>query len=938
MPRSRLPRPVLLRQSHSHLLPRLLRPPHGSRLGSTTAASPVKPINSILIANRGEIALRINRTASQGGIKVATLYTNPDRLSQHAQCTPYSFNLGLTTAYLDGAKIIEIAKQQQIDAIHPGYGFLSENPSFAKQCADAGIKFIGPPPSAIDSMGDKARSKEIMEAAGVPCVPGYHGSDQTASRLAQEAERIGYPVLLKAVRGGGGKGMRIVQEASQFNDMLDSAKSEARNSFGNDEMLVEKYITTPRHIEVQVFADQHGNCLALGERDCSIQRRHQKILEESPAPNLDDATRKDIWEKARAAALAVDYEGAGTVEFIFDNDSGKFYFMEMNTRLQVEHPVTEMVTGLDLVAWQILVAEGRPLPISQEQVEQQIKQRGHAIEARIYAENPDKGFIPDSGILQHVKVPKESADVRIDSGFVQGDEVSSHYDPMIAKLIVRGNDRGDAVQKMAVALDQYEIAGPVTNIDFLKRICRSADFIDGAVETGYIEKHRQELFPAQTVTDEALAEAALASFFSSIGGASGPSTISAAPSRSPSWLQTGSDFQPRRYNFQLDGGETAGGDAVVHSITIQQKTPGHFAVTAPSSQETWKVTASYDQSTSTLTTFFPHTRHTSHVVVPPRSSSSASLPIHVFSPQGSFSLFPSTPGWLAKALGTTEKANSLMSPMPAKILRVHVGPGDVVAKDQVLLVIESMKMETVVRSPADGLVVKRVVHGEGDVVGAGVELVEFEANEEGEEARGQKAGGVGKSCLTAQFVQNVWIESYDPTIEDSYRKQINVDGQQIILEILDTAGTEQFTAMRELYMKQGQGFMLVFSICNMNSFYELADLREQIIRIKNDEDVPLVMVGNKLDMEEDRVVPRMRGFQLAQGWGSKPYYETSARRRINVDEAFMNLCRQIIEKDNRAAGGGGDSQSAWYGRHGRDRERGERARHRTRRRDKCVIL
>ncbi|RMZ91226.1 hypothetical protein DV736_g1528, partial [Chaetothyriales sp. CBS 134916] len=729
MPRGRLTRSALLRRSQYHLLPPLVRPQHS--LGST-ATSSVKPINSILIANRGEIALRINRTAAQDGIKVATLYTNPDRLSQHAQCTPYSFNLGPTTAYLDGAKIIEIAKQQHIDAIHPGYGFLSENPNFAKQCADAGIKFIGPPPSAIDSMGDKARSKEIMEAAGVPCVPGYHGTDQSPSTLAREAERIGYPVLLKAVRGGGGKGMRVVHKASQFNGMLESAKSEARNSFGNDDVLVEKYITTPRHIEVQVFADQHGNCLALGERDCSIQRRHQKILEESPAPNLDGATRKDIWEKARAAALAVDYEGAGTVEFIFDNDTGEFYFMEMNTRLQVEHPVTEMVTGLDLVAWQILVAEGKPVPMSQEQVEEQIKKRGHAIEARIYAENPDKGFIPDSGLLQHVKLPKESADVRVDSGFVQGDEVSSHYDPMIAKLIVRGHDRRDAVQKMAAALDQYEIAGPVTNIDFLKRICRSADFIDGAVETGYIEKHRQELFPEQAVTDEALAEAALASFFST-QGASKAKTIAAAPSRSPSWLQTGSDFQPRKYDFQLGSAEAAGSpgaSAPIHSITIQQKAPGHFAVSAPSSQQTWAVSASYDPSTSTLTTFFPHTRHTSHVVLPPASSSSASLPIHVFSPQGSFSLFTSAPDWLAKALGTTEKANSLLSPMPAKILKVHVAPGDVVTKDQILLVIESMKMETVVRSPAEGLVVKRVVHGEGEVVGAGVELVEFEAKEE----------------------------------------------------------------------------------------------------------------------------------------------------------------------------------------------------------------
>ncbi|RMZ80539.1 hypothetical protein DV737_g2953, partial [Chaetothyriales sp. CBS 132003] len=719
------------------LEPRRSRANQGSARVVGARSRSLKPIHSILIANRGEIALRINRTAAQDGIKVATLYTNPDRVSQHAQCTRHSFNLGLTTAYLDGAKIIDIAKQQRIDAIHPGYGFLSENPTFAKQCADAGIKFIGPPPSAIDSMGDKARSKEIMHAAGVPCVPGYHGTDQSPSTLAREAERIGYPVLLKAVRGGGGKGMRIVHEPSQFNDMLESAKSEARNSFGNDDVLVEKYITTPRHIEVQVFADQHGNCLALGERDCSIQRRHQKILEESPAPNLDHATRKDIWDKARAAALAVDYEGAGTVEFIFDNDTGQFYFMEMNTRLQVEHPVTEMVTGLDLVAWQILVAEGKPLPASQEQVEEQINKRGHAIEARIYAENPDKGFIPDSGLLHHVKLPKESADVRIDSGFVQGDDVSSHYDPMIAKLIVRAHDRRHAVQKMAAALDQYEIAGPATNIDFLKRICRSADFIDGAVETGYIEKHGQELFPEHGVTDEALAEAALGSFLSTQAGPTAD-TVPAAGSRSPSWLETGSDLQPRRYDFQLESAEAVGRpgatDAPIHSITIQQKAPGLFAVSAPSSQETWNVSASYDASTSTLTTFFPHTRHTSHVVLPPTSpTSSASLPIHVFSPQGSFSLFPSPPDWLAKALGVAKKANSLLSPMPAKILKVHVATGDVVTKDQILLVIESMKMETVIRSPAEGLVVKRVVHGEGEVVGAGIELVEFEAKEKDEE-------------------------------------------------------------------------------------------------------------------------------------------------------------------------------------------------------------
>jgi 3-methylcrotonyl-CoA carboxylase alpha subunit len=688
-------------------------------------------IDSILIANRGEIALRIYRTASSHGIRTTTLYTDPDAHSQHARRSPFSFNLGSTSAYLDQDKIISIAKKQQCQAIHPGYGFLSENPAFALKCAEAGIKFLGPPASAISDMGDKARSKEIMEAAGVPCVPGYHGSDQNPSKLEEEADRIGYPVLIKAVRGGGGKGMRIVNSKEEFQDMLDSAKSESRNSFGNDEVLVEKYITTPRHIEVQVFADQHSNCLALGERDCSIQRRHQKILEESPAPNLDDSIRKDIWEKARAAALAVGYEGAGTVEFIFDNDTGEFYFMEMNTRLQVEHPVTEMVTGLDLVHWQIMVAEGKPLPLTQDQVEAEIKKRGHAIEARIYAENPDKNFIPDSGNLLHVRLPTQTADVRIDSGFIEGDEVSSHYDPMIAKLIVRSENRRDAVRKMAAALSDYEIAGPVTNIEFLKRICKSQDFADGLVETGYIAKHHDELFASKPITTEVLAEAALASFFNTTATQQSQSSIlkSTWPSTSPSWLRMSSDFQPRAFTFQradADTHATPGSKPETFSITIQQLQPGTFQITRGT--DDWTVTSSYDPVTRTLETYFPHTRHTSRIILPP--STSTQQTIHLFTPTLSLRLLPTPPPYLALALGTTENPNSLLSPMPAKILRVDVKPGDTVRKDQILLVIESMKMETVIRSPGEGLVVKRVVHGEGEVVGGGVELVEFEAVDE----------------------------------------------------------------------------------------------------------------------------------------------------------------------------------------------------------------
>lgn len=382
------PHHIMLRQLRH---PRLFGPVTARRLTSTTAHSTPerKPLQSILIANRGEIALRVGRTAADYGIQTTTLYTDPDARSQHALSSPFAINLGHPSQYLDGDRIIEVAKSHGCQAIHPGYGFLSENAEFAKKCTDAGLNFIGPPWKAIEAMGDKSRSKEIMISAGVPCIPGYHGSNQDPEFLKQQAESIGYPVLLKAVKGGGGKGMRISRSAEDFLQQLSSAKSEAKSSFGDDVMLVEKYITTPRHIEVQVFADKHGNCVALGERDCSIQRRHQKILEESPAPHLDEAVRQDLWEKARAAALAVDYEGAGTVEFIFDNDTGEFFFMEMNTRLQVEHPATEMVTGEDLVHWQILVAEGGKLPLTQEEVHDRIRERGHAIEARIYAENPD---------------------------------------------------------------------------------------------------------------------------------------------------------------------------------------------------------------------------------------------------------------------------------------------------------------------------------------------------------------------------------------------------------------------------------------------------------------------------------------------------------------------------------------------------------------------
>ena len=726
----------------------------GQRRNRTNAsisdAAAYKSLDSILIANRGEIALRVNRTAAKHGIRTTTLYTNPDATAQHALSTPFSFNLGDTSAYLDGAKIIDIARKQGCQAIHPGYGFLSENAAFARQCTENGLIFIGPPWKAIEDMGDKAKSKEIMTKAGVPCVPGYHGQDQDPQFLAQEAENIKYPVLIKAVRGGGGKGMRIVHSSSEFMDMLESAKREARNSFGNDEVLIEKYITTPRHIEVQVFADKHGNCVALGERDCSIQRRHQKILEESPAPNLDIATRKDIWEKARAAALAVGYEGAGTVEFIFDNDTSEFFFMEMNTRLQVEHPVTEMVTGQDLVHWQILVAEGKPLPLTQDEVEAEIAKRGHAIEARIYAENPNKGFIPDSGKLLHVRLPQETSDVRIDSGFVEGDVVSAHYDPMISKLIVRGENRYEAVRNLAMALESYEIAGPVTNIEFLKRVCRSQDFADGHVETGYIKKHETELFENKEIENEVLAQAAIASYLH----ASPPQTshpTQAPLSSEPSWLSPDRDFEPRRFSFidaSIEPDPTA--EPQPYTIDIRQVRPGHFEVSIPDASPEFQnilTTSHYDPSKREIITFFPHTRLTSTIIFPSTSSSSSSssfspsqttnTPITLFTSTRLHLLLPPPPPFLLKTLSAsaaTTAKSTVLSPMPCKILRVDVKAGDVVKQGQSLLVIESMKMETVIRSPKEGIV-KRVVCGEGEVCGSGVRLVEFEEEEGQEEGK-----------------------------------------------------------------------------------------------------------------------------------------------------------------------------------------------------------
>ncbi|ORY55250.1 carbamoyl-phosphate synthase subunit L [Pseudomassariella vexata] len=707
-------RSIKPRHLNRHAFPRRL-------FNSSTSAQPdITPITSLLIANRGEIALRINRTAKRLGIQTTTLYTDPDASSQHAACSPNSIGLGAANSYLDGERIVKLAKQNGIQALHPGYGFLSENAAFAQRCEQEGIVFVGPPAKAMTDMGDKARSKEIMTQAGVACVPGYHGSEQDETELLNHAKNIKFPVLLKSVKGGGGKGMRIVVEEGEFLQQLKSARAEARASFGEggEVMLVEKYIVRPRHVEVQVFADKWGNCVALGERDCSVQRRHQKILEESPAPNLDDATKLDLWDKARIAALAVGYVGAGTVEFILDKDSGDFYFMEMNTRLQVEHPVSEMVTGTDLVEWQFRVAAGEKLPLTQEEIMDRIAERGAAIEARIYAESPERGFVPDSGKLVHLTTPKTNEDIRIDAGFVEGDTVSEAYDGMIAKLIVRGPDRETAIRKMELALRDYEVVGLSTNIEFLKRLCRSPAFIQGDVETGFIDKWKSELFDPLGIKPEVFVQAALGMFASSLTSSTGPHGTS---------LGFGISASERRFAFKtIEASEQQESEVVEVSITQKGNQLFDARVIRKGEEEQdfqnlVSAPTSSSRDTTTLSTYFPNSRIQTTVVQDPTNDHKVSIFQHGMKTE--LALLP--PTWYEKALGLKEVTASVVAPMPCKVLKNEASEGDRVVKGAPLVVIESMKMETVIRSPQDG-VIKRLAHKEGDVCKAGTVLVVFE--------------------------------------------------------------------------------------------------------------------------------------------------------------------------------------------------------------------
>ena len=674
----------------------------------------------ILIANRGEIACRVAATARRMGIKTVAVYSEADAHSKHVAVCDEAVLIGPAAAkesYLCGDKIIAVALATGAQAVHPGYGFLSENADFADACAEAGLVFIGPPGSAMRAMGSKSAAKSLMEKADVPLVPGYHGDVQDPDFLQGEADRIGYPVLLKASAGGGGKGMRVIERSEDFKAALDSCKREAISSFGDDKVLAEKYLTRPRHIEIQVFADTHGNCVYLHERDCSVQRRHQKVLEEAPAPGMPEKRRNAMGDAAVAAAKAVGYVGAGTVEFIANQD-GSFYFMEMNTRLQVEHPVTEMITGTDLVEWQLRVAAGQPLPKTQDE----LAIHGHAIEARIYAENPEKGFLPSIGTLRHMDtpaavnfelggVPGTPAAVRIDSGVREGDAISPFYDPMIAKLIVWGADRTQALARMSQALSEFQIVGLATNIAFLKRLVEGEAFASADLDTGLIERNSESLFPkARSAPAGALALAAAALIGEETARSAGASANPADPWGNARGWRLNSDYQ-RQLSFADE--YSAGTDAKAYVVGITYHAAGwHMEVGGM--EAGLSVTAREGANLSVklgATSIHGTVRRDGDV-------------FHVFTGGRHFVLAYNDP--MAHAGEAEAAGGRLTAPMPGKVVAVLASAGQEVKKGDPLVIMEAMKMEHTIAAPSDGLV-EEVLYQVGDQVADGAPLLAFAA-------------------------------------------------------------------------------------------------------------------------------------------------------------------------------------------------------------------
>ncbi len=658
----------------------------------------------ILIANRGEIACRVAATAKRLGIQTVAVYADADAEAMHVKACDEAVHIGGSApaqSYLQWQRILDAARATGAQAVHPGYGFLSENDAFATACAEAGLVFIGPKPASIRAMGLKAESKRLMANAGVPLVPGYHGENQDSAFLQEQADVIGYPVLIKASAGGGGKGMRVVSQAGDFAAALSSCQREAINSFANDAVLIEKYVQRPRHIEIQIFGDNHGNCVSLFERDCSVQRRHQKVLEEAPAPGMTAAMRLAMGEAAVAAAKAVQYVGAGTVEFIVeqaDDGAMSFYFMEMNTRLQVEHPVTEAVTGLDLVAWQLRVAAGEPLPKSQDQ----LQLNGHAIEARICAENPNQDFLPATGPLWHFSGPEAShfcftaGGVRLDTGVTQGDVVSPFYDSMLAKLIVWGADRDEALAKLDKALSEMQVVGVANNVAFLRDVVQSASFSQGDLDTDLIARERDNLFKTQTLSEDLAVAGVIGMVLRQEVDAMGSNPWQAVDG----WQVVGAPPRP----FQLQG---AWGDEVRALDVVLYSTPQRVRIADTDHAFEWRA----------------HPRGVSvclNGVWTDLSVVASAGQYHVFSRAGHAVLQRVDP--LAGSAQAADALGGLNTPMPGKLIRMDVAVGDTVAKGQVLAVMEAMKMEHSIASPRDG-VVSEVFYAVGDQVAEGQALL-----------------------------------------------------------------------------------------------------------------------------------------------------------------------------------------------------------------------
>jgi len=664
--------------------------------------------NKILIANRGEIACRVIRTARRLGIRTVAVYSAADAGARHVAMADEAYHIGAAPAresYLRPELILAVAQQSGAEAVHPGYGFLSENAAFAEACQAAGITFIGPPVEAIRAMGSKSAAKRIMEAAAVPLVPGYHGEEQELEVLRRAATGIGWPLLIKAVAGGGGKGMRVVREESAFDDALAAARREADSAFGDDRVLLEKYLTRPRHVEMQVFADNHGNTVHLFERDCSIQRRHQKVVEEAPAPGMTVALRDRMGAAAVAAARAIGYAGAGTVEFLLDED-GSFYFMEMNTRLQVEHPVTEMITGQDLVEWQLRVAAGEKLPLRQEQ----LAISGHAFEARIYAEDPGRDFLPATGRLSHLRTPAESPHVRIDTGVTEGDLVSIHYDPMIAKLIVWDSSREAALRRLRMALAAYQVVGVTTNISFLCAVAANQAFAAGDLDTGFIERHRQTLFPErQPASDDLLALASLYLLLTRNNEAE--AAAAAAKDRWSPWnLATG--WQMNCDNHHLLAFTDLGAEL---TVTAHYRSDGYL-LDLPGGRLPVKGTLDSDGN---LCADLGGRRQRVTVV---RHLDE----LTIISGEKSHQLTIHDP--LANLEDAAVAGGSLTAPMPGKIISLLVETGAVVERGAPLVIMEAMKMEHTISAPRAG-VVSEIYYAAGDIVNEGVALLAFAPEE-----------------------------------------------------------------------------------------------------------------------------------------------------------------------------------------------------------------